>query len=46
MAWQLQGTYFENCNCEVVCPCAATAFAGPADYDRCHALLTFHVDSG
>lgn len=46
MAWQLKGTYFENCNCEVVCPCAAAGFEAPADYDRCHALLTFHVDSG
>ena len=46
MAWQLRGTYLENCNCEVACPCAASAFAAPATYDRCHALLAFHVDSG
>ena len=19
--WQISGDYFENCNCEVVCPC-------------------------
>lgn len=46
MAWQLDGTYFENCNCEVVCPCAATDFAAPADHERCRALMAFHVDSG
>ena len=46
MAWQLEGTYFENCNCDVVCPCTAAAFDAPADYDRCNALLAFHVDSG
>ena len=23
MAWQLQGTYFENCSCDMVCPCDA-----------------------
>lgn len=46
MAWRLDGTYFENCNCEVVCPCSATDFAAPADHERCRVLLTFHVDSG
>ena len=46
MAWRLEGTYIENCNCDVVCPCAASAFAAPATYDRCNALLAWHIDSG
>jgi hypothetical protein len=46
MAWRLDGTYFENCNCEVACPCTASAFAAPADYERCQFLMAFHVDSG
>jgi hypothetical protein len=46
MAWQLDGTYFENCNCEVACPCTASAFSAPADYDRCQFLMAFHVDKG
>lgn len=46
MPWQLEGTYFENCNCDVVCPCGASAFAAPADYDRCNAMLAWHIDSG
>ena len=46
MAWHLQGTYVENCNCDVVCPCAASAFAAPASYDRCNAVLGWHIDSG
>ena len=46
MAWRLEGTYTENCNCDVVCPCAASAFAAPATYDRCNAVLAFHIDSG
>ena len=46
MAWRLDGTYFENCNCEVVCPCAATDFAAPADHERCRVLFAFHVDAG
>jgi len=46
MVWRLEGTYIENCNCEVVCPCGASGFSAPADYDRCNAVLAFHVDSG
>jgi hypothetical protein len=45
MAWSLDGTYFENCSCEVPCPCTASFSLG-ADYDRCEALLAFHVDRG
>jgi hypothetical protein len=46
MAWRLEGTYIENCNCDVVCPCGASAFAAPADYERCNAVLAWHIDSG
>ncbi len=46
MAWRLEGTYIENCNCDIVCPCAASAFAAPATYDRCNAVLAWHIDSG
>jgi hypothetical protein len=46
MAWRLDGTYFESCNCEVTCPCSATDFAAPADHERCRVLMAFHVDSG
>ena len=46
MAWRLDGTYIENCNCDVVCPCAASAFAAPASYDRCNAALAWHIESG
>ena len=46
MSWQLSGTYFENCNCNVTCPCAVSGFAVPGDEERCIVLLAFHVDSG
>jgi hypothetical protein len=46
MAWRLEGTYSENCTCDVVCPCAASGFAAPATYDRCNAVLAFHIESG
>src|SRR5438132_417019 len=46
MSWRLSGTYFENCNCNVTCPCAVSGFSEPADNERCIVLLAFHVDSG
>jgi hypothetical protein len=46
MSWHLAGTYFENCNCNVTCPCAVSGFAVPGDQERCVVLLAFHVDSG
>src|SRR5437764_12938310 len=46
MAWRLQGTYLENCNCDMVCPCTTSGMSAPADNDRCHVCLIFHVASG
>jgi hypothetical protein len=45
MGWKLEGQYFENCPCEVPCPCTVSLDLG-ADPDRCTPLLVFHVDSG
>jgi hypothetical protein len=45
MAWSVEGRYFENCSCDVVCPCTASLALG-ADNDYCRALLVFHVDKG
>ena len=45
MAWKLEGTYFESCSCEVVCPCTASLALG-ADYDRCRVTLVFNVTDG
>jgi hypothetical protein len=46
MAWQLEGTYFENCSCDMVCPCTTSGLTMPADQDRCRVVLVFHVDRG
>jgi hypothetical protein len=46
MAWRLEGTYFENCSCNMICPCGTSGFTMPADTERCEAALAFHVDSG
>jgi hypothetical protein len=46
MAWRLEGTYFESCSCDEICPCTWSAFTARATLDRCRALLAYHVDSG
>jgi hypothetical protein len=45
MAWKLEGTYFETCSCDVVCPCTASLALG-ADLDRCRVTLVFNVTRG
>ena len=45
MAWNLDGSYFETCSCDVVCPCTASLSLG-ATNDRCNVVLVFNVKSG
>ena len=45
MAWNVSGSYFESCSCDVVCPCTASLSLG-ATRDRCNALLVFHIKEG
>jgi hypothetical protein len=46
MTWQIEGTYFENCSCDMVCPCSTSGLTVAADTDRCTVALAFHIDSG
>jgi hypothetical protein len=46
MAWRFEGSYFENCSCDMLCPCTYSGFTMPATRDRCRALLAFHIDRG
>ena len=46
MSWRMEGTYFESCNCDMLCPCTWSAFSAPATNERCNVVLAFHVDSG
>src|SRR3954469_5116663 len=47
--WHLSGDYFENCNCNVVCPClvspSAPLTARPSQ-GMCDVALVFHIDNG
>lgn len=45
MAWNLRGTYFETCSCELMCPCNFSLAHG-AHYDRCRVTLVFNVTDG
>ncbi len=46
MAWHVEGTYFENCNCDMICPCSTSGLTAPADNERCKVALAFHIDTG
>lgn len=46
MGWHLEGTYFENCNCNSICPCTSSGLSAPADNERCQVALAFHIDTG
>jgi hypothetical protein len=45
MSWKLQGSYFETCSCNVVCPCTAS-FALGATHERCRVTLVFRIEEG
>jgi len=47
--WQLSGDYFENCNCDVVCPClvsTAAPLTSKPTQGTCDVALVFHIDKG
>jgi hypothetical protein len=47
--WELSGDYFENCNCNVVCPCLVSAGApltARPSQGVCDVVLAFHIDTG
>ncbi len=41
--WHVKGTYFEACNCTVVCPCN---FLGAPSEGECKVVVAWHVDEG
>ncbi len=41
--WNLNGTYFEACNCDVACPCV---FTNAPTEGRCTVLLAWHIEKG
>jgi hypothetical protein len=46
MSWHLEGTYFESCSCDAICPCTWSGLTAKATLDRCRALLAYHIATG
>ncbi len=46
MAWNIEGTYFENCSCDAVCPCTWSSLTKPATHDFCKFVLVIDIASG
>jgi len=50
-SWKISGDYFENCSCEVVCPCTFSPLGPlmtqPTSQDgACEVPLAFHIEQG
>lgn len=45
MSWKIEGQYFENCSCDVPCPCTVSLDLG-ATRDRCNFFLVLQIESG
>ncbi len=47
--WNLEGDYFENCNCDIICPCEVSP-GGPLTASptqgHCDLALAFHIERG
>jgi len=49
VSWHLSGDYFENCSCNIACPCffsAAAPLTTRPSEGYCNVPLVFHIDSG
>ncbi|HEU0025957.1 MAG TPA: DUF1326 domain-containing protein [Ktedonobacterales bacterium] len=47
--WQFTGEYFENCNCDIVCPCLFSAqapFTSQPTEGACDVAFAFHIERG
>jgi len=44
-SWQLDGEYFESCNCELLCPCLLVKGSRPTE-GHCDVVIAFHIKSG
>jgi hypothetical protein len=41
--WNLEGDYFEGCNCNSICPCI---FMADPDEGNCHVTAAWHIQKG
>ncbi len=49
VSWHLSGDYFENCSCDIACPCwfsSAAPLATRPTQGYCNVPLAFHIETG
>ncbi|HUY19023.1 MAG TPA: DUF1326 domain-containing protein [Candidatus Binataceae bacterium] len=44
--WQIEGEYFESCNCIVLCPCLLSHLAATPTDGHCDVVLAVHINRG
>ena len=44
--WSMRGEYFENCNCDVICPCPTTGLQARPDKGNCDVIFGFNLGQG
>jgi hypothetical protein len=46
--WHVQGSYFEACNCEAICPCRSVGGrpGGPSSFGECFGALSWYIHDG
>ncbi len=45
-AWQIQGRYYENCNCDFVCPCVPAQLTVKPTTGSCIFAMAFQIERG
>ena len=45
-SWRLKGEYFENCNCEILCPCIVLGGPAVPTEGHCDVGFAFHITEG
>lgn len=48
MSWRIQGTYFESCNCDAICPCRRIdgVPGGRSTHGTCMGVLSWFIEEG
>ncbi len=44
--WNLEGEYFENCNCQILCPCVIPGSSGEPTEGHCDVGFAFRIGQG
>lgn len=44
--WQVEGDYFESCNCDLLCPCLLSNAQARPTQGHCDVVLAIHISQG